>query len=321
MCLDEILKEVIDIRKLLHESLDPEESALTKRENAFENPDMKKAKALKPDAMKEGGMGSGITSGMGWLDSLLSGGIAGLVASLLPKVLSFLPAAVGLLIGAAGFLGLLALAIGEALLGVAVAAGMYKLGEYLSEEYLIPFLEKVGLIVTPGNTPGIVPGSAEDTYINNSDKSVEEKLAAGRAEQKISNSPSKLYPGETVSDILLSIHPKQLKEYLKFSSGMASLFGMEGLTDEEIEAYVEKKKFIGEFANPKEGTQKNKAMEFEDSIDQLDSTSQKPYSTSESPINNINSVQNNNYVTNINSKSGTRNTESTLEKMNRSSFA
>lgn len=320
MCLDEILKEVIDIRKLLHESLDPEESALTKRENAFENPDMKKAKALKPDA-KEGGMGSGITSGMGWLDSLLSGGIAGLVASLLPKVLAYLPAAVGLLIGAAGFLGLLALAIGEALIGVVVAAGMYKLGEYLSKEYLIPFLEKVGLIVTPGNIPGIVPGSAEATYINDPNKSVEEKLAAGRAEQKISNSPSKLYPGETISDILLSIHPKQLKEYLKFSSGMASLFGMEGLTDEEIEAYVEKKKFTGELTKPKDGTQQNKAMEFEDSIDQLDSTSQKPYSTSESPRNNINSVQNNNYVTNINSKSGTRNTESTLEKMNRSSFA
>ena len=320
MCLDEILKEVIDIRKLLHESLDPEESALTKRENAFENPDMKKAKALKPDA-KEGGMGSGITSGMGWLDSLLSGGIAGLVASLLPKVLAYLPAAVGLLIGAAGFLGLLALAIGEALIGVVVATGMYKLGEYLSKEYLIPFLEKVGLIVTPGNIPGIVPGSAEATYINDPNKSVEEKLAAGRAEQKISNSPSKLYPGETISDILLSIHPKQLKEYLKFSSGMASLFGMEGLTDEEIEAYVEKKKFTGELTKPKDGTQQNKAMEFEDSIDQLDSTSQKPYSTSESPRNNINSVQNNNYVTNINSKSGTRNTESTLEKMNRSSFA
>ena len=93
------------------------------------------------------------------------------------------------------------------------------------------------------------------------------------------------------------------------------------LTDEEIEAYVEKKKFMGEFTKPKEGTQQNKAMEFEDSIDQLDSTSQKPYSTSESPRNNINSVQTNNYVTNINSKSGTRNTESTLEKMNRSSFA
>lgn len=320
MCLEEILKEVIDIRKLLHESLDPEESALTKRENAFENPDMKKAKALKPDA-KEGGMGSGITSGMGLLDSLLSGGIAGLAAALVPMIMAFLPVAVGAMMGAAGFLGLLALAVGEALLVVTVAAGMYKLGEYLSKEYLIPFLEKVGLIVTPGNIPGIVPGSAEATYINDPNKSVEEKLAAGRAEQKISNSPSKLYPGETISDILLSIHPKQLKEYLKFSSGMASLFGTEGLTDEEIEAYVEKKKFTGELTKPKDGTQQNKAMEFEDSIDQLDSTSQKPYSTSESPRNNINSVQNNNYVTNINSKSGTRNTESTLEKMNRSSFA
>ena len=102
---------------------------------------------------------------------------------------------------------------------------------------------------------------------------------------------------------------------------MAKLLGNNGLSEEEVDALIAKQQFMGELTKPKDGTQQNKAMEFEDSIDQLDSTSQKPYSTSESPRNNINSVQNNNYVTNINSKSGTRNTESTLEKMNRSSFA
>lgn len=316
MCLDEILKEVIDIRKLLHESLDPEESTLTGREKQFETPDIKKAKALKPGAMKEGGM----ASGMGWLDSLLSGGIGGLMASLVPMIMAFLPVAVGAMMGAAGFLGLLALAVGEALLVVTVAAGMYKLGEYLSEEYLIPFLEKHGLIPTPGNIPGIDPGGAEDTYINDPNKSVEEKLAAGRAEQKISNAPVKTYAGPELSNMMLTIDPNLLNASLMVSSWGAPLFGIEGLTTEEIEAYVEKMKYKAEFTKP-EKTQQDKVREFEDSIDQLDSTSQKPYSTSESPRNNINSVQNNNYVTNINSKSGTRNTESTLEKMNRSSFA
>ena len=320
MCLDEILKEVIDIRKLLHESLDPEESSLTGREKQFETPNMKTAKALKADAMKEGGMGS---AGGSWLDSLLSGGIAGLVASLLPKVLAFIPTAVGLLIGAAGFLGLLGLAIGEALLGVAVAAGMYKLGEYLSEEYLIPFLEKVGLIVTPGNIPGIDPGGAEDTYIKNDEIAMKDKLAANNAEGELARDVGffKFYPDKDQRAELFAKDPNELKTSLLLGSGLAKLLGNNGLSEEEVDALIAKQQFMGELTKPKDGTQQNKAMEFEDSIDQLDSTSQKPYSTSESPRNNINSVQNNNYVTNINSKSGTRNTESTLEKMNRSSFA
>ena len=322
MCLDEILKEVIDIRKLLHESLDPEESSLTGREKQFETPNMKTAKALKADAMKEGGMGS---AGGSWLDSLLSGGIAGLVASLLPKVLAFIPTAVGLLIGAAGFLGLLGVAIGEALLGVAVAAGMYKLGEYLSEEYLIPFLEKIGFMPTPGNIAGIDPGGAEDTYIKNDEISMKNKLAANNAEGELARDRAngdftEFYPDKDQSDFLFSMDPNLLNAALMVSSGLSSLFGGRGLSNEEIEAYIEKKKYMAEFIKP-EKTQQDKVREFEDSIDQLDSTSQKPYSTSESPRNNINSVQNNNYVTNINSKSGTRNTESTLEKMNRSSFA
>ena len=325
MCLEEILKEVIDIRKLLHESLDPEESSLTGREKQFETPDMKKAKALKPDAMKEGGMGS---AGGSWLDSLLTGGIGGLVAALVPMIMAFLPVAVGAMMGAAGFLGLLALAVGEALLVVTVAAGMYKLGEYLSKEYLIPFLEKHGLIPTPGNIPGIVPGSAEEQYINDPNKSVEEKLAAGRAEQKISMQEGMLSTKEMMknSDHLLNVDPNLLKAALMVSGAMDSLLGREALSDEEMDALITKKgymkgKKLGEFLKPKEGTQKDKAMEFERSgspmLDQIFGS----VSTSESPRNNINSVQTTNYVTNINSKSGTRNTESTLEKMNRSSFA
>ena len=325
MCLDEILKEVIDIRKLLHESLDPEESSLTGREKQFETPNMKKAKALKPDAMKEGGMAS---AGGSWLDSLLSGGMAGLVVSLIPMIMAFLPVAVAAMMGAAGFLGLLALAIGEALLVVTVAAGMYKLGEYLSKEYLIPFLEKHGLIPTPGNIPGIVPGSAEEQYINDPNKSVEEKLAAGRAEQKISMQEGTLSTKEMMknSDFLLNVDPNALKAALMVSGAMDSLLGREALSDEEMDALIKKKgymkdKKLGELLKPKEGTQKDKAMEFERSHSPMLDQIYGSVSTSESPRNNINSVQNNNYVTNINSKSGTRNTESTLEKMNRSSFA
>ena len=320
MCLDEILKEVIDIRKLLHESLDPEESSLTGREKQFENPDMKKAKALKPDAMKQGGMGSAITSGMSWLDSLITGGISGLVASILPAIVPMIMSAMGTLLATAGAV---ASFIGPIVLAAGIAYGGYKLGEYLSEEYLVPFLEKIGLIVTPGNIPGIVPGGAEDTYIKNDEIAMKDKLAANNAEGELARDVGffKFYPDKDQRAELFAKDPNELKTSLLLGSGLAKLLGNNGLSEEEVDALIAKQQFMGELTKPKEGTQQNKAMEFEDSIDQLDSTSQKPYSTSESPRNNINSVQNNNYVTNINSKSGTRNTESTLEKMNRSSFA
>lgn len=320
MCLDEILKEVIDIRKLLHESLDPEESTLTGREKQFETPDMKKAKALKPDAMKEGGMGSAITSGMSWLDSLITGGISGLVASILPAIVPMIMSAMGTLLATAGAV---ASFIGPIVLAAGIAYGGYKLGEYLSEEYLIPFLEKVGLIVTPSNIPGIVPGGAEDTYFKNDEIAMKDKFAANNAEGELARDVGffKFYPDKDQRAELFAKDPNELKTSLLLGSGLAKLLGNNGLSEEEVDALIAKQQFMGELTKPKEGTQQNKAMEFENSIDQLDSTSQKSISTLESPRNNINSVQTTNYVTNINSKSGTRNTESTLEKMNRSSFA